>query len=69
MWSVRVCVWGGGMVVSDFFDKESSFFFVFFFGGEGIFYYKLTRNPNLTKCGGGGEMAGVKGRSRVSVRA
>ena len=48
--------------------------FFFFFGG--VFFYKLTRNPNLTKnfflflcvcmAGGGG---GSKRRGRVSVHA
>ena len=42
--------------------------------GGGVFFYKLTRNPNLTKkiffylLGGGGG-AGGKGRGRVSVHA
>ena len=39
----------------NFFDKESNclyFLFIFFFGGGGGvggIFYKLTRNPNLTK--------------------
>ena len=56
MWSGRV-----GVVVSEFFDKE----FIFFLKGGGVFFYKLTRNPNLTKTyfflGGG-----IKGGERVS---
>ena len=59
---------GGGEGVSGkgFFDKES-----FFLGGQGGggFFYKLTRNPNLTKnlffscgdgVGGGGNGRGVR---------
>ena len=72
MWSGRVgWGWGGEVVVSDFFDKEPDFF-----QGGGIFFYKLTRNPYLTKnlffsffiflggggVGGGG--GGVNGRGR-----
>ena len=45
-----------GVVVSEFFDTESNFL-----GGAGgrVFFYNLTRNPNLTKnllffSGGGG---------------
>ena len=50
----------------------------FFFRGGEIFFYKLTRNPNLTKNiffffflgGGGREREGAgKVRGRVSVRA
>ena len=33
-------------MVSEFFDKESIFFGRG--GGEGVFFYKLTRNPDLT---------------------
>ena len=50
------------------FDKE----FNFFCGGGEYFYYKLTRNPNLTKnfffffFDGGWR---GKGRGSVSVRA
>ena len=49
-----------------FLDKESISFFL---GGGGVFFYKLTRNTNLTFfCGGVG--GGGKGRGgRVSVRA
>ena len=69
-------VWAsGGVVVSEFFDKESVLFWVG--RGGGVFFYKLTRNPNLTKnlffsfffffffWGGGG----VNGRGKVSVHA
>ena len=44
----------------NFLDKES-----IFLAGVGVFFYKLTRNPNLTKNlffffggGGGGEVGG-----------
>ena len=60
---------GGSLVVSEFFDKESNFFR---WGGGCVFFYKLTRNPNLTFffCGGGGGGGGGgKGEGRVSVRA
>ena len=71
MWSGRVGRWGGGLVVSECFDKESNFFRE----GGGVFFYKLTRNPNLPNLtfffggGGGGGGGRVKGRGRVSVRA
>ena len=50
------------------FDKEFNFIF-FFWGGRGVFFYKLTRNPNLTKksffffffYAGGGGYKGVGG--------
>ena len=53
---------GEGSVVSEFFDKESNFF-----RGGGVFFYKVTRNPNLTILfiffffwGGGGVGEGGK---------
>ena len=56
-------VWAsGGVVISEFFDKEFKFFFFLFWGGDILFFYKLTRNPNLTKTsffwGGEGVMGG-----------
>ena len=52
---------GGGLVVSEFFDKESNFFFG---GGGSVFFYKLTRNPNLTFFLRGGGW-GVRGGGNV----
>ena len=57
---------GRGLVVRDFLTKNP-----FFWGGRGGggFFYKLTRNPNLTKnlffscgdgVGGGGNGRGVR---------
>ena len=55
---------GDGVVISDFFLQRIQFF------SWRVFFYKLTRNTNLTNfflrgVGGGGG----KGRGRVSVRA
>ena len=75
MWSGRVGG-GGGVVVSDFFVTQNQ---IFILGVGGVFFYKLTRNLNLTKksyflffsffLGGGGGGGTGKGRGRVSVRA
>ena len=45
----------------NFFDKE----FIFFLKGGGVFFYKLTRNPNLTKTYfffGGGDKGRGEGK-------
>ena len=62
VWASRA---GVGLVVTEFLDKESIFFPV---GGGVYFFYKLTRNPNLTFFfwgggggGGGGGRRGGKG--------
>ena len=58
MWSGRV---GRSERVSEFFLQRIHFFLD---GGGGVSFYKLTRNPNLTKIffflwGGGGGGGGV----------
>ena len=51
-------VGGGSLVVSEFFDRKSNFF-----REGGVFFYKVTRSPNLTFFffGGGGGKGGKGG--------